>query len=88
VQDQRAVYESYATGAGAFGADQTVAADDPLELAGALATAMAEVGADALNLRVQLPGMAPEEVREQIERIGSTVVTPLKEALAAAALRR
>jgi hypothetical protein len=46
-----------------------------------LATTMREVGADALNLRVQLPGMAPEQVREQIVRIGSTVVLPLKEFL-------
>ena len=37
-----------------------------------------EVGADALNLRVQLPGMSPEQVREQIERIGSTVVASLR----------
>ncbi len=29
VEDQRAVYESYATGAGSFGADQTVASDEP-----------------------------------------------------------
>ena len=63
VEDQRAVYESYATGASAFGADQTVASDDPGELAERLVGAMVEVGADALNLRVQLPGMAPEQVR-------------------------
>ena len=37
-----------------------------------------EVGADALNLRVQLPGMSPEQVREQIERIGATVVASLR----------
>jgi len=80
IEDQRAVYESYATGAGAFGADQTIASDDPLEVAEGLAATMAEVGADALNLRVQLPGMAPEEVREQIERIGSTVVGVVKKA--------
>jgi alkanesulfonate monooxygenase SsuD/methylene tetrahydromethanopterin reductase-like flavin-dependent oxidoreductase (luciferase family) len=87
VRDQRAVYESYASGAGAFGADQTIAADDPVELATALAASMDEVGADALNLRVQLPGMGHEQVREQIERIGSTVIGPLKVALAASARR-
>ena len=81
VEDQRAVYESYATGAGAFGADQTIASDEPLEVAEGLAATMAEVGADALNIRVQLPGMAPEQVREQIERIGSTVVGVVKKAL-------
>jgi hypothetical protein len=45
---------------------------------------MSEVGADALNLRVQLPGMTAEQVREQIEQIGSTVVPLLKHALPAA----
>jgi alkanesulfonate monooxygenase SsuD/methylene tetrahydromethanopterin reductase-like flavin-dependent oxidoreductase (luciferase family) len=81
VESQRAVYESYATGS--FGADQTVASDEPGEVTERLATTMREVGANALNLRVQLPGMAPEQVREQIERIGSTVVLPLKRILAA-----
>jgi alkanesulfonate monooxygenase SsuD/methylene tetrahydromethanopterin reductase-like flavin-dependent oxidoreductase (luciferase family) len=80
VESQRAVYESYA--AGSFGADQTVASDEPGEVTEQLATTMREVGADALNLRVQLPGMSPEQVREQIERIGSTVVMPLKRILA------
>ena len=46
-----------------------------------LAATISEVGADALNLRVQLPGMSPEQVREQIVQIGSTVVTPLKKLL-------
>jgi alkanesulfonate monooxygenase SsuD/methylene tetrahydromethanopterin reductase-like flavin-dependent oxidoreductase (luciferase family) len=79
IESQRAVYESYASGP--FGADQTVASDEPGEVMEQLATTMREVGADALNLRVQLPGMEPEQVREQILRIGSTVVLPLKEFL-------
>jgi len=79
IESQRAVYESYASGP--FGADQTVASDEPGEVMEQLATTMREVGADALNLRVQLPGMAPEQVREQIVRIGSTVVLPLTEFL-------
>jgi alkanesulfonate monooxygenase SsuD/methylene tetrahydromethanopterin reductase-like flavin-dependent oxidoreductase (luciferase family) len=80
VEDQRAVYESYAADAGAFGADQTIASDDPGEVAERLVRAMVEVGADALNLRVQLPGMEPEQVREQIEGLGSTVVGLVKKA--------
>jgi alkanesulfonate monooxygenase SsuD/methylene tetrahydromethanopterin reductase-like flavin-dependent oxidoreductase (luciferase family) len=80
VEGQRAVYESYAPDAGAFGADQTIASDDPGEVAERMVRAMAEVGADALNLRVQLPGMEPEQVREQIERLGSTVVGLVKQA--------
>ncbi len=78
VESQRAVYESYAGRPNAFGSDETIAADEPDELVERLATTARVVGADALNLRVQLPGMVPEQVREQIERIGSTVVLPLK----------
>jgi len=81
VEDQRAVYENYAPNTWTFGADQTVAADDPRQMAERLAAVMAEVGADALNLRVQLPGMTAEQVREQIAQIGTTVVPLLKKAL-------
>jgi alkanesulfonate monooxygenase SsuD/methylene tetrahydromethanopterin reductase-like flavin-dependent oxidoreductase (luciferase family) len=78
VESQRAVYESYAAGASSFGQDQTIACDDPGEMVELLAATVLEVGADALNLRVQLPGMSTEQVREQIVRIGSTVVESLK----------
>jgi alkanesulfonate monooxygenase SsuD/methylene tetrahydromethanopterin reductase-like flavin-dependent oxidoreductase (luciferase family) len=78
VEEQRAVYESYAAPSSSFGEDQTIASDAPGELAERLAATMREVGADALNLRVQLPGMTPQQVREQIVHIGSTVVDPLK----------
>ena len=78
MESQRAVYESYAADASAFGADQTIATDDPGEMAERLAATMREVGADALNLRVQLPGMAPEQVREQITEIGTTVLPALR----------
>ncbi len=77
VERQRAVYESYAPN-DAFGDDQTIASDEPVELAERIMDVVDEVEADALNLRVQLPGMSPEEVREQIVRIGETVVGPLK----------
>jgi alkanesulfonate monooxygenase SsuD/methylene tetrahydromethanopterin reductase-like flavin-dependent oxidoreductase (luciferase family) len=79
VARQRAVYDSYAGGRSTFGDDETVAARDPAELVDRLAATLTEVGADALNLRVQLPGLAPEEVRGQITRIGTTVVGPLKD---------
>jgi alkanesulfonate monooxygenase SsuD/methylene tetrahydromethanopterin reductase-like flavin-dependent oxidoreductase (luciferase family) len=78
IGSQRAVYESYAAGASSFGEDQTIASDEPDDVAPRLAATMREVGADALNLRVQLPGMSPEQVREQIAQIGTTVVASLK----------
>ncbi len=78
IDAQRAVYESYAAPARSFGEDQTIVTDEPEEMVARLAAVLSEVGADTLNLRVQLPGMAHEHVREQIERIGTTVVHPLK----------
>ena len=77
VEGQRAVYESYA--ASTFGPDQTIACDEPDQMAERLAATMSEVRADALNLRVQLPGMSPQQVRGQIAHIGSTVVPSLRE---------
>jgi alkanesulfonate monooxygenase SsuD/methylene tetrahydromethanopterin reductase-like flavin-dependent oxidoreductase (luciferase family) len=79
VARQRAVYDSYAGRGSPFGEDQTLVGAGPAELAARIAAARQEVGADALNLRVQLPGMAPDEVREQIATIGTTVVGLLKE---------
>ncbi len=78
VDRQRAVYESYSAGATSFGEDQTIVSDEPDELAERLAAAARETGADALNLRIQLPGMSSAQVREQIVQIGSTVVASLK----------
>jgi alkanesulfonate monooxygenase SsuD/methylene tetrahydromethanopterin reductase-like flavin-dependent oxidoreductase (luciferase family) len=77
VANQRAIYESYARREGGFGEDQTIASDDPAEIAERLVATVKEVGADSLNLRVQLPGMAPDAVREQIISIGTTVVEHL-----------
>jgi len=79
VRRQRAVYDSYAGAAVAFGDDQTIASTDPEEIVTRLRRLVHATGADALNLRIQLPGMAPEAVREQIERLGSAVVGPLKD---------
>ena len=78
IDNQRTVYESYAAPTTSFGEDQTIACDEPDEMAQQLAATMEEVGADALNLRVQLPGISPEQVREQIALIGSTVIPSLK----------
>lgn len=79
VEAQRRVYDSY-TGAGgpASGADQTIASNDPADLADQLDRAVRESGADALNLRVHLPGMPPQEVRRQIARLGSEVAPLLR----------
>lgn len=78
VRSQRRVYDSYAAAGPGLGGDQTLAAHDPAALVEMLDEAVRESGADALNLRIHLPGMLPSEVREQIVRLGSEVVPPLK----------
>jgi alkanesulfonate monooxygenase SsuD/methylene tetrahydromethanopterin reductase-like flavin-dependent oxidoreductase (luciferase family) len=85
VDQQRKVYDSYAGGAGAFGDDQTVSGHDPAEVAARLHAIVTAVGADALNVRIHLPGMPPELVREQIVRLGTDVVPRLRALLAPAA---
>ncbi len=75
---QRAVYDRMAGGRDRFGDDQTVAARDPHVLAERLRQILADSGADSLNLRVHLPGMAPEQVCDQIARLGSEVVPLLR----------
>jgi len=79
VDAQRRVYDSYAGPASEFGGDQTVASHDPAALVEALDDAVRTSGADAINLRVHLPGMPPSEVREQIIRLGSEVVPRLRQ---------
>jgi alkanesulfonate monooxygenase SsuD/methylene tetrahydromethanopterin reductase-like flavin-dependent oxidoreductase (luciferase family) len=78
VRRQRAVYDSYSSGESVFGEDQTIASDDPSDIVARLLEFVVATGADALNLRVHLPGMAPDAVRAQIEILGSEVAQPLR----------
>jgi hypothetical protein len=78
VSRQREVYDGYASTSRSFGEDQTVSADDPDELAVKLLSALRVSGADALNLRVHLPGMSAASIREQIVRLGDEVVPRLR----------
>jgi hypothetical protein len=38
-------------------------------------------GLDALNIRLHVPGVAPDAVREQIEQLGDEVVPQVRDAL-------
>jgi len=60
---------------------QLVDAADPGAVAEELAAVAREVGADALNLRVHVPGVAPSAAREQIAGLGDAVVPALRDAL-------
>jgi alkanesulfonate monooxygenase SsuD/methylene tetrahydromethanopterin reductase-like flavin-dependent oxidoreductase (luciferase family) len=77
IDRQREVYDSYARKAAAFGDDQTISADDPDELAGRLYDSIRTSGATAVNLRVHLPGLPTDLVRQQIVRLGDEVVPGL-----------
>jgi alkanesulfonate monooxygenase SsuD/methylene tetrahydromethanopterin reductase-like flavin-dependent oxidoreductase (luciferase family) len=78
VARQREVYDGYASTSTSFGDDQTVSAHDPAELSDRLLSVLLASGADALNLRVHLPGMAATDVRDQIVRLGDEVVPRLR----------
>ncbi len=72
---QRAVYDSYAPTRSGLD-DETIVETDPRALADRLADVWRQSGADALNLRVHLPGVEPSEARRQIELL-TTGVLPL-----------
>jgi alkanesulfonate monooxygenase SsuD/methylene tetrahydromethanopterin reductase-like flavin-dependent oxidoreductase (luciferase family) len=79
VRRQRAVYDSYSGATMTFAGDQTIASTEPAEVVARLCQLIKATKTDALNLRVHLPGMPPEAIREQIETLGKEVVEPLKE---------
>jgi alkanesulfonate monooxygenase SsuD/methylene tetrahydromethanopterin reductase-like flavin-dependent oxidoreductase (luciferase family) len=62
---------------------QLVDAADPAAVVEELAAVARAGGADALNLRVHVPGVAPAAAREQIAGLGDTVVPQLRAALRA-----
>jgi alkanesulfonate monooxygenase SsuD/methylene tetrahydromethanopterin reductase-like flavin-dependent oxidoreductase (luciferase family) len=88
IEAQRRVYESYSSGEAQrhWQDDQTICSNDPSEIAQRLAAVLDEVGGDALNLRVHLPGIDEPAAREQIARLGEEVV-PLLRPLVAAHVR-
>jgi len=75
---QRQVYAGYAGASAAFGDDQTVSSDDPDHVAERLHQALRMAGADALNLRVHLPGVSPDAARHQITRLAVEVLPRLR----------
>jgi alkanesulfonate monooxygenase SsuD/methylene tetrahydromethanopterin reductase-like flavin-dependent oxidoreductase (luciferase family) len=61
---------------------QLVDGADPTTVVDGLLAVARSVDADALNLRVHVPGVAPASVREQITGLGEEVVPRVREALA------
>lgn len=77
---QLGVYRGYApTGASAhWGSDEMIAALTGEQLAERLRSVRTEAAVDALNLRVHVPGVSAEAVREQITRIGIETLPGLR----------
>jgi alkanesulfonate monooxygenase SsuD/methylene tetrahydromethanopterin reductase-like flavin-dependent oxidoreductase (luciferase family) len=71
---QLGVYRSYAGGSAMqhWRGDQLINGD-AAEVADRLADAAESVGADAINLRIQVPGVTPDEMMGQIEALGPTI---------------
>ena len=79
-EQQVGVYRSYAgtNGPAHWGTDE-MAVGGPARVAEQLTDALERSGADALNLRVHVPGVAVPAAREQIERLGDEVLPEVKE---------
>ncbi len=79
VERQRKIYRSYSKGS--FPADQTLTTTDPAAMVEALHQTMLAVGADAVNLRIHLPGLDAADARGQIVSLAETVVPALRRRL-------
>lgn len=81
--DQVDVYRGYAGAAQAnWGDDELLTAEDPSALVARIVAVWRDTGADALNVRVHVPGVDAASVREQIVRLGTDVLPAVRKALA------
>jgi alkanesulfonate monooxygenase SsuD/methylene tetrahydromethanopterin reductase-like flavin-dependent oxidoreductase (luciferase family) len=80
VDRQIDTYRGYAaaTTPAHWGADEMVVGSSAEEVAQGLRAAQRAAGADALNLRVHVPGVSVAAAREQIVRLGSEVLPRLR----------
>lgn len=69
---QRTLYETYAPAAAVahWTGDQVASGDTPSEVAARLVAQATAAGADCLNLRIHVPGVPLESIREQIDALG------------------
>ena len=82
VAQQRAVYQSYASGSRPPTEDETIVTTDPAEMAERLMASWLEAGADSINLRVHLPGISPAEARRQITMLTESVLPGVRRLMA------
>ncbi|HXY94179.1 MAG TPA: LLM class flavin-dependent oxidoreductase [Acidimicrobiia bacterium] len=78
--DQVDVYRGYSSRSAMqhWGTDELVGATDGATVAGELREVLRRAGADALNVRIHVPGVSPAEAREQIQRLGREVLGPFR----------
>lgn len=77
---QLEVYKGYAAASAQehWGHDELLGSHDAAAVAEGLVDALVRSGADALNLRVHVPGVTPAQVREQVARLGAEVLPRLR----------
>lgn len=80
VEQQLDVYRSYSAESAMshWQGDQLAAGDDPDAVARHLAAAAHEAHADALNLRIHVPGVSPAAARAQIAALADSVLPKLR----------
>jgi alkanesulfonate monooxygenase SsuD/methylene tetrahydromethanopterin reductase-like flavin-dependent oxidoreductase (luciferase family) len=83
VDDQVDVYRSYSSKSAMehWGSNELVDAPTADDVVAGLLDALDRAGADALNLRVHVPGVSPTAAREQIAGLGDAVLPRLRQAL-------
>jgi alkanesulfonate monooxygenase SsuD/methylene tetrahydromethanopterin reductase-like flavin-dependent oxidoreductase (luciferase family) len=83
VEQQLDVYRGYSSRAAQmhWGGNELIGSTDPTAVADGLADAARRAGADALNLRIHVPGVEPAAAREQIQGLGDEVLEPLRAVL-------
>lgn len=83
IERQREVYSTMGGSRAAreLPEDQTITSDDPIDLAERIARAVTTSGCDSVNIRLHLPALAPEAIREQIAGISSDVLPRLRQLL-------
>jgi hypothetical protein len=85
---QMDVYKSYAgkSAMANWGTDELVSVTDAADEADKLLAALEATGADALNIRVTVPGVGPDQVRDQIIALGDEVLPLVRKGLPGASV--
>jgi alkanesulfonate monooxygenase SsuD/methylene tetrahydromethanopterin reductase-like flavin-dependent oxidoreductase (luciferase family) len=78
--EQLAVYRDYSSRAAqaTWGEQEMVDSTGPDDVVAGLLDSLGRSGCDALNVRIHVPGVAPEAAREQIALLGNLVVHRLR----------